>query len=456
MRLCVMYDTRIMYRIIYGGSMRRRKAMTTLAMLPLVACATQPSRGPTPVPRAGLFVDATYNYGAISPYVRSSNTGPWQTLALEHREYSRQIDLAMIRWPGGNWGDENSVTERMVDEYIALCRDIGAEPYIHVRLFGGSAQEAANLVTYANITKQYAVKYWAIGNEPDLFVKKRGAKKYTVADYAQDFVVYRQAMKDVDESIIVMGPEISQFDANEQYPVDAEGEPWLRGFLQRVPDVEMVSWHRYPFGMQPVTRSQLQRDPLAWVESVNKTRELMRTYLPNEVPIAITEANSDWSGRVDRETGTNSYANALWWSDVMSRLINARCEIIAQFCLGAIQAQGIGMFGPVSYNSDPLPIYQSYRLFAQLGTRLLHSSCDNSVLAFLATQTDAGQVICHVVNQSDDDITMPFIIHGSTATTASVWQYTDGVPVESGGEIDLRNPVRCSARTAMIIALHQG
>lgn len=433
--------------------MRRRKALTTLAMFPLVACATQPSRGPTPVPQAGLFVDADFHYSPISPFVRASNTGPWQTLALEHREYSRQVNLAMIRWPGGNWGDENSVTELMVDEYIALCRTIGAEPSIHVRLFGGSPAEAANLVTYTNITKQYGVKYWAIGNEPDLFVKKRGATSYTVADYAQDFVTYRQAMKAVDDSIIVMGPEISQFDANEQYPVDAAGEPWLRGFLQRVRDIEMVSWHRYPFGMQPVTRAQLQRDPPAWVDSVNKTRELMRQYLPSEVPIAITEANSDWSGRVDRETGTNSYANALWWSDVMARLIHARCEIIAQFCLGAIQSQGIGMFGPVSYNSDPLPIYQSYRLFARLGTRLLHSHCDNPALSFLATQTENGQIICHLVNQTDNEITIPLVITGASVTTATVWSYTEGQPVAQAPTLTLSNTLRCPARTAMVLEM---
>lgn len=433
--------------------MRRRTLISTLAVLPLVACTTQPSRGPTPTPQAGLFVDATYNYGLISPFVRASNTGPWQTLALEHRTHSRDINLSMIRWPGGNWGDENDVTEWMIDEYIELCRAVGAEPCIHVRLFGGTSDAAANLVKYTNITKQYGVKYWAIGNEPDLFVKKRGAKRYTVADYAAEFVAYRQAMKQIDSTIVVMGPEISQFDADEQYPVDATGEPWLRGFLQRVTDVEMVSWHRYPFGGAPVTRAQLQQDPITWVASVNKTRELMQQYLGREVPIAITEANSDWSGRVDRDTGTNSYANALWWSDVMARLIQAQCDIIAHFCLGAIQAQGIGMFGPVSYNSDPLPIFESYRLVARLGTVLLHSHCDDSRLSFLATKTDDGTIVCHLVNQTDDVVTLPFAINGAHATTASVWHYGDGQPVTQGDTISLQSPVRCPARTAMVLEL---
>ncbi|MBM4413931.1 MAG: hypothetical protein FJ040_10885 [Chloroflexi bacterium] len=431
--------------------MRRRTALTTMAMMPLIACTTQPSVGPTPGPQPGLFVDATYNYGSISPFVRASNTGPWQTLALEHRDLSKQIRLGMVRWPGGNWGDENSVTEWMVDEYIALCRAIGAEPNIHVRLFGGSTTEAAQLVRYTNITKQYGVKYWAIGNEPDLFVKKRGALSYTVADYVDDFVAYRSAMKAVDPSIIVMGPEISQFDANEQYPVDASGEPWLRGFIKRVPDIEMISWHRYPFGLEPVTRDQLRRDPVAWIESVNKTRELLREYVGRDVPIAITEANSDWSGRVDRETGTNSFANALWWSDVMGRLISARCEIIAQFCLGAIPAQGIGMFGPVSYNSGSLPIYHCYQLLARLEGDLIHSSCEDSGLSFVATKSSKGRIVCHLVNQRDAPLSLPLTLQGSTATTAEAWSYSEGSAVSQVASLDLRQSITCPARTAMTI-----
>lgn len=436
--------------------MHRRRVLATLLTLPLVACqdlTVAPSIGPTPAPHPDGYVDPTYRYGPLSPFVRASNTGPWQTLAREHLDASRDIQLSMIRWPGGNWGDENDVTPLMVDEYIAMCRVVRAEPCIHVRVFGGSPERAATLVRYANVTQRYAVKYWAIGNEPDLFVKKRGAERYTVADYAADFMRYRDAMKQVDDSIIVMGPEISQFDADEGYPVDSTGEPWLRGFLKRVTDIDMLSWHRYPFGEAPVTLAQLRADPPRWQESVAKSRALMREYLGREVPLAITEANSDWSGRVDATTGTNSYANALWWSDVLARLISDDCAIVAHFCLGAIQAQGIGMFGPVSYNSGPLPIYQSYALMNKLGKTRIHASSAHPDLHLLATRDSDGTIAVHAVNQSQADITMPLTIAGMSTLQAQVWRYRIDQAVRDEGVIDLREPVVWPAQSATVLMI---
>lgn len=434
--------------------MHRRRALVTLFTWPLMACqdaSVSPTTGPTPGPQPDCYVDPDFQYGLISPFVRASNTGPWQTLAREHLDASAAVQLAMIRWPGGNWGDENDVTPQMVDEYIAMCRVVGAEPCIHVRLFGGSPDQAAALVRYTNVTQGYAVKYWAIGNEPDLFVKKRGAERYTVADYAADFVAYRAAMKAVDASIVVMGPEISQFDADEGYPVDSTGEPWLRGFLKRVSDLEMLSWHKYPFGATPVTNAQLQADPPQWQASIAKSRALMREYLGREIPLAITEANSDWSGRVDADTGTNSYANALWWSDVLGRIIAADCIIVAHFCMGAIPSQGIGMFGPVSYNSGPLPIYQSYVLLQKLGPIRIHASSAHPDLFLLATRDHDGTVAVHAVNQSTTDITMPLVIAGNTAPQAQVWRYRIDQDVRDEGKIDVRAPVTWPAQSATVL-----
>ncbi len=433
--------------------MHRRHAITSLFSLTLAACQSVPTAGPTPGPQPDIYVDTQFRYADISPFVRASNTGPWQTLAREHLDASAAVDLAMIRWPGGNWGDENDVTPRMVDEYIAMCRVVGAEPCIHVRLFGGTPAAAAELVRYANQMQGYAVKYWAVGNEPDLFVSKRGAPTYTVADYAADFVAFRAAMQAVDDSIIVMGPEISQFDANEQYPVDSAGEPWLRGFLRRVPDVQMVSWHRYPFGAKPVTLAQLQADPPQWEASVRQSRALMREFLGREVPLAITEANSDWSGRVDAQTGTNSFANALWWSDVLARLVSAECNIVAHFCLGAIQAQGIGMFGPVSYNSGPLPIYQSYALLQRLGEQRVHASSTHPQLHVLAAMTNQGALTVHAVNQTLQDIVLPMHISGMDISAMRAWRYAIDTPVYDAGVVASNQPIVWPAQTATLLEI---
>lgn len=66
------------------------------------------------------------------------------------------------------------------DEFIALCRTIGAEPYICTNAGTGTPEEMADWVEYCNEPamgrwarkrsanghpEPWAVKYWSIGNE---------------------------------------------------------------------------------------------------------------------------------------------------------------------------------------------------------------------------------------------------------------------------------------------------
>lgn len=435
--------------------MKRRQLLQQLMMLPLVACTqTQPSSGPTPGPQPGIFVDATYRYHAIPSLVYGTNTGPWQTIGFEQRQIAQATGMSMIRWPGGNWGDENDVTPLMVDEYMQLCQQIGATPSIHVRLYGGTAQKAAELVRYTNITKKYAVRYWAVGNEPDLFVKKRGAARYGIAEYVADFLAFRTAMKAVDPTIVVMGPELSQFGPNESYPRDATGEYWLRGFLKGVPDVEMVSLHRYPFGERAVTRDMISADPPSWSESIAFVRQLMRNTIGKEIPLAITEANSDWSGRVDEQAGTNSWANALWWAEVLARLISADCQIVNQFCMGAIPSQGIGLFGPVSYDSAPLPTFEVYRLMQKLGTVRVHASIDDPRAHVLAAQRDDGILTLLFVNQLAQSRTIPVTIaHAQPRGTARVWRFSDDTRIAQHDDVDITQPIQWPAYSATLLEI---
>jgi hypothetical protein len=422
------------------------RAFPLLALLLIVGCALStatPPPQPTPASHTGLYVNAGYDAGPINPLVYGSNTGPWQTVGLEQIPLSKAGGISLIRWPGGNWGDENSVTPQQLDEYITLVRAIGAEPFIHVRLFGGTPEEAANLVRLANIERKYAVKYWAIGNEPDLFVVKRGAKIYGVAEYVKDFKAFRAAMKAVDPAIVIVGPEISQYTGPNSYPVDATGVPWMEGFLKEAhAEVDIISVHRYPFGDPPATAETLRADPANWTTMIDELRSQVIRVAGRGVPLAVTKANSDWSGRTDDLSGTDSHRNALWWADVLGRLIRGNTTMVAQFCLGAIQSQGIGMFGPVSYDSGPRPIYQVYPLYKQFGTQLVYSTSDDDTLPILASRRTDGKLAILVINHAETARTMPIVIEGSQiAGAAEVWSFAEDHPTQQIGTIDIRQPI---------------
>jgi alpha-L-arabinofuranosidase len=55
---------------------------------------------------------------------------------------------------------------------------VGATVMFSVRLLDGTPEQAAEMVRYTNIEKEYNVRYWSIGNEPTLYdgELKKGVK----------------------------------------------------------------------------------------------------------------------------------------------------------------------------------------------------------------------------------------------------------------------------------------
>lgn len=435
----------------------RRRFLALATALPLAACGS--ARPAAPVlqrnkPRSGQWIAARRERGAISPYVYGSNTGPWQTVAPDQWQQSRDAGMTIVRWPGGNWGDENSVTPLQVDEYITACQRFGITPLIHVRLFDGTPAEAAALVRLVNIERGYGVRYWAIGNEPDLFVRKRNRDVYNVSDYVNDFRAFRAAMRAVDPSIIVMGPETSQYSDPTSYPVDAVGVPWMQGFLEAMAgDIDMVSFHRYPFGDPPPTPAALLAEPPAWTRAMTSLRQLVDVSAGGKrIPIACTEANSDWTGRVDRESGTSSHLNALWWTDVLGRLIAAEAQIVTHFCLGAISAQGIGLFGQISYDPRPTRVFEAYRVFQRFGNRLLDAGSDDATLPLVAARRNDGAITAVLVNHSTQSRPLDLTIEGfSSQGPTDVWSFAADHRVRQQ-TLAAGQPVILAPRSAAMIA----
>lgn len=101
------------------------------------------------------------------------------------------------------------------DEFMSMCREVGAEPVICVAAdeylvdypkgcTWATREELINhaveWVKYANIKKGYGVKYWMIGNES----WHEQNKNSTAEIYAQDVIDFSKAMKAVDPSIYII------------------------------------------------------------------------------------------------------------------------------------------------------------------------------------------------------------------------------------------------------------
>ena len=77
--------------------------------------------------------------------------------------------VTILRFPAGAWGDHNNVTNLQIDQFIDFIHKVGAKAMFNVRLFGGTPEQAAEMVRYTNIERKYNIQYWAIGNEPTLY-----------------------------------------------------------------------------------------------------------------------------------------------------------------------------------------------------------------------------------------------------------------------------------------------
>ncbi|MEN3536725.1 cellulose binding domain-containing protein [Microbispora sp. ZYX-F-249] len=162
--------------------------------------------------RAGLATASDTAVGA-NHAIWDSNLGTNETADL-----LKAAGVKMLRYPGGSYADiYHWKTHTAPGGYVAPGTDFdtfmsgakrtGAQPIIIANYGTGSAQEAADWVEYANVTKKYGVKYWEIGNEnygnghygADWEADDHADK--SPAEYARNVVAYSDAMKAVDPTI---------------------------------------------------------------------------------------------------------------------------------------------------------------------------------------------------------------------------------------------------------------
>lgn len=147
-----------------------------------------------------------------------------------------RLGVPQLRWPGGCYADTyhwrdgigprdrrprtlgESCGLRVVEdngfgthEFIALCREIGAEPYLAGNVGSGTPQEMMDWIHYCNGTldtelvrqramngarEPWNVRYWGVGNE-----NWGCGGNYDAADYAKEYRRYATFLRQADPSV---------------------------------------------------------------------------------------------------------------------------------------------------------------------------------------------------------------------------------------------------------------
>ncbi|RZK30630.1 MAG: hypothetical protein EOO57_17485, partial [Hymenobacter sp.] len=268
---------------------------------------------------------------AISPYLAGQNA--WLPKGYGGVTYNGILDQL---WPvvqrskvqliriGGNGVEFNMPSG---PEYVSLIdsiRRIGAEPMVQVAQGRGkyTAAQAAAIVNYVNITMNRHIKYWIIGNEPNLAGTRTVVPVAGVETYIK---AWSSAMKAVDPSILVVAPETSFYDTSYLNPLigganDITGQDANGRYY-----VDVVTFHSYPFsGTQ--TRAQVLAAPQTLAANVDRLLTLLsaanalhnRTG-PNALQWAVTEFNIDYKNPVANTVegvGVHSFLNGQYWAEV--------------------------------------------------------------------------------------------------------------------------------------------
>ncbi|MBL0346686.1 hypothetical protein [Candidatus Villigracilis affinis] len=427
-----------------------RKVIFSLFVIFLFAACTQSPRPiptativPTPYPDT-LFVDPNISLGEISPLIYGSNYGPWIALSLDGLQPAYDSGVSILRFPAGSWGDHNNVTTIQIDQFMTLIQKMGATAMINVRLLGGTPEQAAEMVRYVNKEMKYGVVYWGIGNEPTLYdgeLKNLG-ESYDSKRFNEEWRAFAKAMKKVDSSIKLIGPESHQLSydySGASTNFTKENALWMEDFLKANGDlVDVVSFHRYPFPRSrvsgPASIEDLRINAQEWDKIIIYLRAMIHKETGRDLPIAITEFNSDYSKSVGGESTPDSHYNAIWLGDVLGRMVKNGVFMANHWMLTS--KGGYGGWGLVG-RSDVYPSYYTYQLYKKFGSELVYSSSDSPDLSIYAARSEDGTLTIMVVNLSLEEQIKALRIDGQTSVKGEAWLFDPTHQAENMGIVDL-------------------
>jgi hypothetical protein len=333
------------------------------------------------------------------------------------------IELLRI---GGHNNDNNDpapFTTSEIDRAVGYAHAIGAEPLLQVPLLADvagdtpTATTASNMVAYANITRGYGLKYFSIGNEPDLYPgQELGFESYTPASYCTSVAEYSQAMRAVDPTIQLVGPDLS-------WKYQTADNDWLTPILQECGEhFDVVSVHRYRVDPSDTTIARVKADAALFRSEIGALRAKLDAAGLADRPLAITETNVAWTaegGSADASPGT--LAAGLWLADAYGVALEQNL-----WTLGYWSVVDGAPLGLLSEQRDKRASYHILELLAQHlglapgdpeGARALVATSDSrDVHAYAARGGNDDRTFVLIVNWTRDHQRLHFQIEGLPAT----------------------------------------
>jgi hypothetical protein len=311
---------------------------------------------------------------------------------------------------GGIAPDRNMPTNFQYIKMIDSIRANGMEPIIQVPYHNGrySAQQAAAIVNYINKVRGKNVVYWSIGNEPDLEYAFTSASQ--VSGYIKSFA---SAMKAIDPSIKIMGPECAWYNQNiinglttPNGPDDITGTDQYGRYY-----IDVVSFHYYGFGgtqtraqvLSKLTDAGGLKDNLALLNGrINNCNTAHNRTGLNALRTAITEANLCYQNPGGDNLwgqGVNSFVGGQFIAEMLGVAMKNNVGFVNMWSVveGNGVALNIGYLDPSTGNKKPA--YYHYQMVAEnFKGNVVNATATQANVKVMASQ-NAAQTAVLILNQ---------------------------------------------------------
>ncbi len=299
----------------------------------------------------------------------------------------------------------------VLDQFIAYARQLGAEPMVTVPLDSQNLTMGADWIHYCNVDRKYKVRYWAIGNEPDLGNNLEPGK-YNVYDYINNYREVYNAMKKEDSSVFILGPELSS-----KY-TEAEDD-WVTPFLQYSGDiVNGVSIHRFALSKSvSLTSQSLLADLRHEAEVLQVVKDKISENSDLNIPLLVTGGKACSEG-VTAKTKEDAIALDFW------------CALWEADKKGIDLKQGLSMDISSSWpelrdlsaaSFQPNPSYWALKLWSLMNRgKVITAVVQKSDISVYATQDPKAKDVTLMIINKGDRYWRPNILLNGKATDLMV------------------------------------
>ena len=400
-----------------------------------VAMAVLPAKGAPatlqlqPLPRA-LSSSLEQSEGALAGLtLRLPASHDLDEVTAKTKDRTEALHLKILRLNGteslaGAPGSE----KRMIDQFVAYARALGAEPMMEVPVNRDNPSMGADWVRYCNLEKKYNVVFWTVGDEPDLYDSDPAAESfadYSVYDYINDFRSVYNKMKAVDPSICVLGPELAV-----KYTDGVED--WLTPFIRYDGDiVDAVSVHHYSaLKAADCEPRKVLSDIRGETTLLHNLRDKISGNSDIPIPLVVTGGNSCREAAAvkkgQEDSGPGSFWAALWMADMAGSALGEGLGLNLFSYLGG----GGGL--DILTEAGPRPAYWALWFVSALPAgHIVSSQINKDDISVHAVQDEKSKdLTLFLVNKGDHYFSPKIRLDGKEADLTAEAGLKDGIDFE--------------------------